>query len=64
MSPVLLAPRRLKRDAGELLDDQADWRVLGVSAAPAGNLFLGDPTVAKKKAAKKAAKKTAKKKKK
>jgi hypothetical protein len=73
MSPVLLAPRRLRRiacdaspathrlrriacdaspathrlrriaceegGAGELLDEEADKRVLGVSAAAAANLF-------------------------
>jgi hypothetical protein len=46
------------------LDQEADERVLGVSAVAAMDPFYGGRTVAKKKAAKKAAKKTAKKKKK
>jgi hypothetical protein len=47
----------------ESLDQEADERVLGVSAVAAMDPFYGGRTVAKKKAAKKAAKKTAKKKK-
>jgi hypothetical protein len=34
-----MLPRCLPRAAGELLDDQADERVLGVSTVSAGNLF-------------------------